>query len=425
MGYGPSSQPSSLSEVVMSNQESADCLVPMGITSENVAAQYKITREEQDVFAAESFSRAAKAQKAGKFKSEIVPVKTRIIDPKTEKESEIVVDSDDGIRDGVTKDSLAKLKPAFSKTGSTHAGNASQVSDGAAAVLLARRSVAKRLGLPILGRFVTASVVGVPPRIMGIGPAVAIPAVLKKVGLRKEEVDFYEINEAFASQAVMSVKTIGIPFEKVNLKYVTGHPCLKFVLTDDIYSGGAIAIGHPLGATGARQVATGYALARDQGGKVFVTSMCVGSGMVCCLLVNALIPPLMHDSGNGCRLHQRAISIKDYLCLAMALPFMYPSSCAKYFLVQKWFWLLPLIEMHRRHNEFIEAFLASRAFAVHNHLQNSPFPHIVFLSESLFPFLYKPSAPFAPKCLADPLRRVLSDTACTLRASFSTLPPQW
>lgn len=218
MNYGPIAQPPSISEEVMSNQEAADSLLPMGITSENVAAQYKISREEQDAFAAESFQRAAKAQKAGKFKAEIIPVKTKIIDPKTEQEHEIVVDADDGIREGVTKESLAKLKPAFSKTGSTHAGNASQVSDGAAAVLLARRSTAKRLGLPILGKFVTASVVGVPPKIMGIGPAVAIPALLKKTGLKKEEVDFYEINEAFASQAVMSIKTIGIPFEKVNLK---------------------------------------------------------------------------------------------------------------------------------------------------------------------------------------------------------------
>lgn len=218
MGYGPTAQPASMSEAVMEFQEAADCLIPMGITSENVAAQYKISREEQDAFAAESFIRAAKAQKAGKFKSEIVPVKTKITDPKTEKEFDIVVDSDDGIREGVTQESLAKLKPAFSKTGTTHAGNASQVSDGAAAVLLARRSVAKRLGLPILGKFITASVVGVPPKIMGVGPAYAIPAALKKAGLKKEDVDFFEINEAFASQAVMSVKTIGIPFEKVNIK---------------------------------------------------------------------------------------------------------------------------------------------------------------------------------------------------------------
>ena len=246
MGFGPAAQPASVSEEIQSNQESADCLIPMGITSENVAADFRISRDEQDAFAAESFNRAAKAQKAGKFKSEIVPVKTKITDPKTEKEVEIVVDSDDGIRDGVTKESLSKLKPAFSKTGSTHAGNASQVSDGAAAVLLARRSTAKRLGLPILGKFVTAVVAGVPPRIMDVGPAVAIPALLKKVGMTKEDVDFYEINEAFASQAVMSVKTIGIPFEKVNLKCAFSLNLWLEYAADCFDSGGAIAIGHPL-----------------------------------------------------------------------------------------------------------------------------------------------------------------------------------
>ena len=218
MGYGPSAQPASYSDKVLSNPEAEDCLLPMGITSENVAKEWKITREEQDAFAAESFQRAAKASKAGKFKDEIVPVTVKWADPKTEEQVEKVISVDDGVRDGVTKESLAKLKPAFDKNGSTHAGNASQVSDGAAAVLLARRSAAKKLGLPILGKFVAATVVGVPPKVMGIGPAFAIPAVLRKTGLRKEEVDFYEINEAFASQAVMSVKHIGLPFEKVNLK---------------------------------------------------------------------------------------------------------------------------------------------------------------------------------------------------------------
>ena len=140
-------------------------------------------------------------------------------------------------------------------------GNASQVSDGAAAVILARRSVAKRLGLPILGKFVTSSVVGVPPRIMGVGPAFAIPKVLKLTSLSLEDVDFYEINEAFASQAVMSVRHLGIDEEKVNV------------------NGGAIAMGHPLGCTGARQVATGLGVAKQTGGRVFVTSMCIGSGM--------------------------------------------------------------------------------------------------------------------------------------------------
>ncbi|KAF8517191.1 thiolase [Hysterangium stoloniferum] len=260
VGYGARALPTA-SEAILTCQEAEDCLIPMGITSENVARDYKIPREVQDDFAAKSFQKAVKAQMAGAFKSEIVPIKTKWIDPKTEEEREIIVDSDDGIRDGVTKESLAKLKPAFQKDGTTHAGNASQVSDGAAAVLLTRRSAAKRLGLPILGKFVTAAVVGVPPRIMGVGPAYAIPAVLSKTGLTINDVDFFEINEAFASQAVFSVQHLHIPFEKVNP------------------NGGAIAIGHPLGCTGARQVATGFAHAKRTGEKVFVTSMCIGSGM--------------------------------------------------------------------------------------------------------------------------------------------------
>jgi acetyl-CoA acyltransferase 1 len=158
-------------------------------------------------------------------------------------------------------------------------GNASQVSDGAAAVILTRRSVAKRLGLPIVGKWVAATVVGVPPRIMGVGPAYAIPKILERTGLSKEDVDFYEINEAFASQAVYSIEKIGLPFEKVNL------------------NGGAIALGHPLGCSacfhpplrnseteflisaGARQIATGLNIAKQTNTKLFVTSMCIGSGM--------------------------------------------------------------------------------------------------------------------------------------------------
>ncbi|TCD66971.1 3-ketoacyl-CoA thiolase with broad chain length specificity [Steccherinum ochraceum] len=260
-GYGAQSQPDGFSEKVLSCQEAEDCLLPMGITSENVAADFNISREVQDDFAAKSFQKAAKAQKEGKFRDEIVPISVKWTDPKTEKEVEIVVDADDGVRDGVTAASLGKLKPAFKKDGSTHAGNASQVSDGAAAVLLARRSVAKRLGLPIVGKFVFAATVGVPPRIMGVGPAYAIPKVLEKTGLSKEDIDFFEINEAFASQAVYSVQQLGIPFEKVNL------------------NGGAIALGHPLGCTGARQVATGLNIAKQTGHKIFVTSMCIGSGM--------------------------------------------------------------------------------------------------------------------------------------------------
>ncbi|KAI0060257.1 thiolase [Artomyces pyxidatus] len=260
-GYGPRAQPDGFSEAVLSTQEAEDCLIPMGITSENVSSDFGITRKVQDEFSAKSFQKAAAAQKAGKFKDEIVPLKVKWVDPKTEQEREIVVDADDGVRDGVTAESLGKLRPAFKADGSTHAGSASQVSDGAAAVLLARRSVAKRLGLPIVGKFVASAVVGVPPRIMGVGPAYAIPKILEKTGLKKEEVDFYEINEAFASQAVYSINKIGLPYEKVNI------------------NGGAIAIGHPLGCTGARQIATGLNIAKQTGGKIFVTSMCIGSGM--------------------------------------------------------------------------------------------------------------------------------------------------
>ncbi|KAG6374613.1 3-ketoacyl-CoA thiolase [Boletus reticuloceps] len=230
-GWGGVSLPDGWSPAVLTNQESQDCLIPMGITSENVAADFGISREAQDKFAAESFQKAAAAQKAGKFRDEIVPVKVTVIDPKTEQANEIVVDADDGIRDGVTSQSLSKLKPSFKKDGTTHAGNASQISDGAAAVVLTRRSVAKRLGLPIVGKYVAAVAVGVPPRIMGVGPAYAIPKALEKAGLSKDDVDFYEINEAFASQAIYSVNKLGIPYGKVNV------------------NGGAIAIGHPLGCS--------------------------------------------------------------------------------------------------------------------------------------------------------------------------------
>lgn len=254
--YGAGVMPEKFSDAVMENEEAADCLMPMGITSENVAKQFGVDRKKQDDFAAKSYQKAFKAQAEGKFKSEIYPIKFN-----DEDGNERVVDKDDGIRDGVTAESLSKLKPAFAKDGSTHAGNASQVSDGAAAVLLARRSVAKKLGLPIIGKYITGAVVGVPPNVMGIGPAFAIPKVLELTGLSKEDVDIYEINEAFASQAVYSVEKLGLDFAKVNP------------------NGGAIAMGHPLGATGSRQIATILAEAKREKKQIGVTSMCVGSGM--------------------------------------------------------------------------------------------------------------------------------------------------
>ncbi|WFC94696.1 acetyl-CoA C-acyltransferase [Malassezia brasiliensis] len=264
LNYGAGVMPTKVSDAVMENEEAADCMLPMGITSENVAKKYNVTREKQDAFAAESFRRAHEAQKAGKFKSEIVPIK--YVDDDGNERSVV---EDDGIRGGVTKESLAKLKPAFAADGCTHAGNASQVSDGAAAVLLARRSFAKKHNLPIIAKYVGGVVVGVPPNIMGVGPAYAIPKLLEKAKLQTTDVDLYEINEAFASQALFSIEHLGLDLAKVN-------PV-----------GGAIAMGHPLGATGSRQIATALAEAKRNGQKLIVTSMCIGTGMgMAALIVN-------------------------------------------------------------------------------------------------------------------------------------------
>ena len=160
-----------------------------------------------------------------------MPLKTKVMD-KEGNEKEVVISKDDGIRKETTLESLGKLRPAFKKDGSTTAGNSSQVSDGAAAVVLARRSTAAKLGMPILGRFVQYAVKGCPPEIMGIGPAVAIPELLAKTGKKVSDIDIWEVNEAFASQAVYCVEKLGIDYNKLNPK------------------GGAIALGHPLGCTG-------------------------------------------------------------------------------------------------------------------------------------------------------------------------------
>lgn len=248
-----------LNEALFANKEAADCLIPMGITSENVAAEYGISRAEQDKFAAQSQARAAHAQKSGHFKNEIVPVTVTQKD-KDGNAKQVVVDQDDGIRE-TTVESLGKLRPAFKKDGTTTAGNSSQVSDGAAAVLLMTRAEANRRGLKPIGKFHSFSVVGVPPSIMGVGPAYAIPAALKQAGLQVNDIDSYEVNEAFASQALYSVRKVGIPEEKVNP------------------NGGAIALGHPLGATGARQIATLLHHLHRTGGRYGVVSMCIGTGM--------------------------------------------------------------------------------------------------------------------------------------------------
>jgi acetyl-CoA acyltransferase 1 len=258
--YGPGAV-TEFSDLLNNHMQAAECKVPMGMLSEQMAKDRHISRKSQDEFAASSYQKAVKAQKEGLFDQEIVPLKVKWEDPKTEEVKEITVSRDDGVRDGITAESLSKIRPAFAKDGSIHAGNASQVSDGAAAVLLMKRSTAQKLGQQILGKFISASVVGVPPLLMGIGPWKAIPIALEKAGLSKNDIDIYEINEAFASQCLWCVNELGLDMKKVNPK------------------GGAIAFGHPLGVTGARQISTLLYELKRRGEKIGVTSMCVGTGM--------------------------------------------------------------------------------------------------------------------------------------------------
>ncbi|KAI0430022.1 Thiolase, N-terminal domain-containing protein [Xylaria sp. FL1042] len=254
------------------NRHARDCIMPMGLTSENVAARYGVSRREQDAFAVESHLRAARARREGAFAAEIVPVTTRFQEVdraggKVGEERVVTVSEDDGIREGVTLEALGKLKPAFVADGTSTAGNSSQVSDGAAATLLMRRSAAVALGLEgsIMGKFVGANTVGCDPDEMGVGPALAIPALLARFGVEKGEVDRWEINEAFASQAVYCLRELGLEDAWVDGRV---NP-----------DGGAIALGHPLGATGARLASTLlHGLGRTQG-QVGVVSMCVGTGM--------------------------------------------------------------------------------------------------------------------------------------------------
>lgn len=254
-----------VSASVFDNEGARNCLIPMGLTSEHVAEKFKIPRDVQDQMAAESHAKAARAQENGWFESEIVPI--TVTDPATGKS--VVVKKDEGIRKGTTAESLSSLGPSFKKGGTTTAGNSSQLTDGAAIVLLARRSFAQAKGLPIIGKFVSFAAVGCPPEIMGIGPAVAIPAALAKANLTIDDIDIFEINEAFASQATYCVNTLKVPKEKLNPK------------------GGAIALGHPLGCTGARQVATLFPELKRTGKKRGVVSMCIGAGMGCAAVLES------------------------------------------------------------------------------------------------------------------------------------------
>merc|ERR1712151_391631 len=252
--------PTKFSKKIADNKLAMACLMPMGITSENVAEKYGVSAEQQNNLAANSHAKALAAQKQGLFDEEIVPVTTTIKD-KEGKTTEVTIKKDEGPREGTTAEGLGKLKAAFKPGGSTTAGNSSQVSDGAAMVLLARRSAAKKLGLPILARMRSYAVVGVEPKLMGIGPAFAIPAALEKASLSVNDIDIFEVNEAFASQAIMTIEHLKLPMDKVNPK------------------GGAIALGHPLGCTGSRQIATLLPELKRTKGKYGAVSMCIGTGM--------------------------------------------------------------------------------------------------------------------------------------------------
>jgi acetyl-CoA acyltransferase len=231
----------------------------MGATAERVAEQFTVTREEQDQYATKAHQKAVDAIKAGRFKEQIVPVKARVF--KDGKESEIVFDTDECPRADTTVEALAKLKPVFKTGGTVTAGNASPMNDGAAAVVLTSEEKLKKLGLKPLAYVRDYAVVGTPPEIMGIGPVPAIRKLLQQTGLKIEDIDLFEINEAFAAQAAYCQRELNIPDEKINV------------------NGGAIALGHPLGATGAKlTVQLIYEMKRRKV-KYGIVAMCIGGGM--------------------------------------------------------------------------------------------------------------------------------------------------
>ncbi len=246
----------------------------MGITAEKVASQWNVSREAQDEFAVESHQRAVAAQARGDFSEEIVPVpvKHRVPDMKTGAVvvSERMVTEDEGPRSDTSYEKISRLKPVFSLKGTVTAGNTSQMSDGAGIALLANEAALKAYDLAPLGRLLSFSVAGVPPEIMGIGPVHAIPKALKQAGLTLEQMDWIELNEAFAAQALAVIETLDLPRDKVN-------PL-----------GGAIALGHPLGATGTLKAATLLHGLRRTKGKYGMVTMCIGTGMGAAAIFEAL-----------------------------------------------------------------------------------------------------------------------------------------
>jgi acetyl-CoA acyltransferase len=241
-----------------------DFYLNMGLATENVARKYEVTREEQDEFALRSHQRAAAALDAEKFADETVPLNVVLeeLDEKGKKQRrEIVFDKDEGVRRETSAEGLAKLKPAFHVKGTITAGNASQMSDGAAAAIVMSDERAKQLGAKPMARFIAYATAGCPPEEMGIGPVFAIPKALKLAGLKLEDIDLIELNEAFAAQSLAVIKTLGLDREKVNV------------------NGGAIALGHPLGCTGAKLTASILRELERRNGRYGMVTMCVGGGM--------------------------------------------------------------------------------------------------------------------------------------------------
>jgi acetyl-CoA acyltransferase len=236
-----------------------DAYIPMGNTAENVARQFGVSRGDQDAFALESHKKAVAAWTRGDFAAEVLPIKTRLFDGEVWRD--LTVDRDEGPRADTSLDKLAALKPVFDPTGSVTAGNSSPLNDGAAAVVLMAGDKAKETGKKPRAYFRAFAVAGVPPAIMGIGPVPAVRKLLAKTGLKVADIDLFEVNEAFASQAVYCLRELGLPVDRVNV------------------NGGAIALGHPLGATGARQIATALHELERRKGRYAVITMCVGGGM--------------------------------------------------------------------------------------------------------------------------------------------------
>ncbi|HEX6828130.1 MAG TPA: acetyl-CoA C-acyltransferase [Burkholderiales bacterium] len=250
---------------IFERQEDVAIAYGMGITAEKVAAQWKVSRDDQDAFALESHRRAVRAIADGEFRDEVAPYGIADSVPDLTSRSVKVKSREVGVDEGPRADTslevLAKLKPAFAARGSVTAGNSSQMSDGAAAILLVSEKMVKSLNLKPLARFAGFSVAGVPPEVMGIGPVKAIPKVLAQAGIRQDDVDWIELNEAFAAQSLAVIRELGLDPAKVN-------PL-----------GGAIALGHPLGATGAIRTATVVHGLRRRGRRYGMVTMCIGTGM--------------------------------------------------------------------------------------------------------------------------------------------------